>query len=543
MGLGASVQSSKVKVVKVSKSVLSPEVYSLIDIIRCKKGEERIDALKNLFEKTDIVENKLPMSSPDLGLLELLVSIITEDDKETKLLACKCLWYISRGDDTAKLNVADPNLPVIELLIKTMEECIDGSTVTNEDLLYAVIATVSRCTLVDGTLSHLYSPKFNLISAVKKLLLLEYKDFKRNTIWFLSNCFVYPSSKMLVPIFISANVPESICNILSDAINDSAAWGTHCYGSWSLTFLMRFCYHRDGASHIEQMKGVHKLLLNVQSQLISNFDQIQLFFIMTFIYGKDETVEDLDQSVLQSNKLILDDILSVFQNTINGIGGDGYSFGIFTIHSITNAIRVLSISDNNKEILVNHPDLLNLLIIVLKAFAHNDPPFTGLDGVNGLVSVGGGGADNFSVLYAIETIAQLSYYFESDEDLAKKFLKPELNFPKLLNEVLLKDPYCNWCKMQLKILQTRLNQKSFQDYIDNNSINNNTSKHIMISYSWSIGKNLVKALQAKLINMGFDVWRDETGSSVVSPMQGDVIEKMSEAIEAAHTVIICVSRW
>jgi hypothetical protein len=66
----------------------------------------------------------------------------------------------------------------------------------------------------------------------------------------------------------------------------------------------------------------------------------------------------------------------------------------------------------------------------------------------------------------------------------------------------------------------------------------------MLSYCWaSTAKpELVKALGQLLQQQGIDVWRDETGSSLVSPMSDSTDETMALAVEASSVVIICVSQ-
>ena len=105
-------------------SGVSTEVISLVDTIRSNKGDERLIALTRLFELSDVVENKAPMSSHELGLLKELANIIKEDKAEARLLAVECVWYLSR-DDEAKLNIADSQLEVIEVIINTSKECFN----------------------------------------------------------------------------------------------------------------------------------------------------------------------------------------------------------------------------------------------------------------------------------------------------------------------------------------------------------------------------------------------------------------------------------
>ena len=102
------------------------------------------------------------------------------------------------------------------------------------------------------------------------------------------------------------------------------------------------------------------------------------------------------------------------------------------------------------------------------------------------------------------------------------------------------------------------------------SSGNTVRKHVMISYAWGAKKELAVALAAELRSLGYEMWRDEEGSAIVPSMSGDTDERMaqvtytllnskrkcdliylqiihlsffllSQAIEASHAVIVCVS--
>ena len=66
-------------------------------------------------------------------------------------------------------------------------------------------------------------------------------------------------------------------------------------------------------------------------------------------------------------------------------------------------------------------------------------------------------------------------------------------------------------------------------------------QHVMISYAWGAKKELVVGMAVALRSLGYDVWRDEEGSEIVPSMSGDTDERMAQAIESSHTVIVCVS--
>ena len=67
----------------------------------------------------------------------------------------------------------------------------------------------------------------------------------------------------------------------------------------------------------------------------------------------------------------------------------------------------------------------------------------------------------------------------------------------------------------------------------------------MMSYCWSTEAKPehVKALASYLREThGYDVWRDEDGSSICGKMAGATDAKMAEAVGMSHTVVVCVSR-
>jgi hypothetical protein len=69
-------------------------------------------------------------------------------------------------------------------------------------------------------------------------------------------------------------------------------------------------------------------------------------------------------------------------------------------------------------------------------------------------------------------------------------------------------------------------------------------KHVMLSYRWvdAAKPELVKALGKLLQEQRIDVWRDETGSTLVGPMSDSTDENMALTVEASSVVVICVSQ-
>jgi hypothetical protein len=69
-------------------------------------------------------------------------------------------------------------------------------------------------------------------------------------------------------------------------------------------------------------------------------------------------------------------------------------------------------------------------------------------------------------------------------------------------------------------------------------------QHIMLSYAWFYKKDHVIALEEKLKQAGYDVWRDETGSSIVPPLgfEDTSFESIARAVENSSLIIIFVSK-
>jgi hypothetical protein len=67
--------------------------------------------------------------------------------------------------------------------------------------------------------------------------------------------------------------------------------------------------------------------------------------------------------------------------------------------------------------------------------------------------------------------------------------------------------------------------------------------HVMLSYAWGCNKKHVIAMEEKLKQLGYDIWRDENGSSIVPAMGigGSTIQCMA-MVENSSWVIIFVSR-
>jgi len=241
--------------------------------------------------------------------------------------------------------------------------------------------------------------------------------------------------------------------------------------------------------------------------------------------------------------------------------------------------------------------LLSLLVTVIRRYHENLPPMAReyKQGASTIVEfVGGGGDDVRAATAAVETCLRLSFIVDSDDEFQAKFAAPELGLEALLENVLaLPAPrqLGDETRQAAKLLLGRYpdpdggTENETPSAPKRSSIrsiasaaadgdNNDTdvpspssaaapmppapsaadggggrggaadgppAQHVMLSYAWAAKKDLVVALGNALGALGYDVWRDELGSDVVPPMSGDTDDRMAEAIEASHAVVICVS--
>jgi hypothetical protein len=207
------------------------------------------------------------------------------------------------------------------------------------------------------------------------------------------------------------------------------------------------------------------------------------------------------------------------------------------------ALSELSCSDSNK-LIMGSVRLIRLLAQSLRLFVEDKPALS-----SGLSSAEGGGEDIPSARYAVSALSQLSFLHESDESLLT-LMPPDLQLPSLLEAFASSSKDVgDDARLQARSLTKRLTPKAVDDsapspQTPSTLTTSQRRKHVMLSYCWAgaAKPELVKALGQLLQEQGVDVWRDETGSSLVGPMSDSTDETMALAVEASSVVVICVSQ-
>ena len=203
------------------------------------------------------------------------------------------------------------------------------------------------------------------------------------------------------------------------------------------------------------------------------------------------------------------------------------------------ALAELSCSDGNK-VIMGSVRIVQLLARSLRLFVESKPALT-----LGSSEAGGGGEDIPSARYAVSALAQLSFLHESDVSLPT-LMPPDLQLPSLLEAFALSSKDIgDDARLQARSLARRLTPKTLDSCVPSTqTAASHQRKHVMLSYCWAdtAKPELVRDMGLLLQAQGIDVWRDETGSSLVSPMSDSTDETMALAVEASSVVIICVSQ-
>lgn len=356
-----------------------------------------------------------------------------------------------------------------------------------------------------------------------------------------------------IDYMLSTNIHVLILNRLNGLVNlyfdiryedydeDSSNYTEMLYMSktieMAMNFFLSFGRYPQAAKNIRCISISVDLFTKLLSSEKIPINKLKSSFIISYLVGKEEGRSN--KSLLALYPELSTYLLLIFENTLNCEGGDEWDFGTFEIPSIIIAILCLSISDDNKALMIDLP-LLPYIVLVLDLFISDSGPLEKIGG-----SALGGGQDIESAEAAIETLLQLSFYFDDDDELRSKYMTPELKIAEMMISILQlpssKGISAN-AKKNAAILLKRLTPiliSEPKEVVQHEKSASN--KHIMLSYAWGANKSRVIDLQKSLMEKGFDIWRDEDGSSILGSMSGNTDERMAEAIEAAETIIVCVS--
>lgn len=588
----SSVIENKIRIASPSLGLLPV----LVDVIREDKGDARAKACDLLSNLSLVETNCLIMAFPNLGLLPILMETIREDFSDARVYAMVTLhhlllsipgdqsiistletqfvttfshaWYISEEDILEYLNTS-PECGLLHLLVRSIASDKDGRRGTRA-LDLKVLSIVS-----DEMESKVYlgAPDISLLPILRDIITVTEGSEREDSILILFSLTVADSPSLAYMVSTELGLLPVLLNVLNSVVGSlridlcSLLWNLAEHSSvevamrlieskvhftlvnilflagpdpkfWVddhpkkiLCFLMNLARFDFTASAIKST-GV----INFLNQLISidtGSERLKSIFCLALTVGRDEHSSD---QFTASDLVLLSD---VFSNTLASKGGQGYILGTFCIKLVVSAILAVSTSDLNRQLLVNAPEILGMLISVLKMFSSNSEP---------IELCGGGGQDLEAIVATVETLLQLSFAFEDDRDLQNSYMTPNYDIPNLLKQCIDIPPTGGRAKLPVSSIRTanillkRLSSKSSSSVPGSPIVKYSGSRHVMVSYAWGTNKPLVVEFCTKLRILGADVWRDDDGSKVLQQMSGSTDDRMAEAIERSEAVIIFVSR-
>ena len=503
-------------------STLQDELAALVTIIREDRGEARVKALATTMDMALAKDDRRKvMGDSSLELLPALVSAIVEDKGEARVNALGTTWGLSRDNGNKKV-MGDSSLGLFSALVSVIHEDKGEARVNALSTLQNLSVDIDN-NKVMGVSS------LGLLSALVSVIREDKGEARKKALAATRNLSVLLEN---ADTFVQMDLHGRLFDVLNDPTVDGDS------RDYLMTATMVYCRYPPAARAFRTITGVVDAVSLLTGETGAN--GLKATFILSQLVGRDESNSKANtQSLLQSRPATLDQLVDVLENNIALRNGADYELGIFDLNAVTSAVLSLCTSDANKSVMVKSRRLLELLVQLLQSFIDNNPQYE-KEGI-GRGGVGGGGKDIETATYVTHSLLQLSFYYPDDRLLVSVYMTADLNLVDLLQQLLnlpaerQLESYTMQCASNLLMrLLCRLD-------LAENFVSTAKHQHVMLSYAWGAKKQLVINFQTELQQLGYDVWRDEDGSSIVPAMSGAVDDRMAEAIEASYAVIICVS--
>jgi hypothetical protein len=554
MGAGASVPN-EVRV----------KVLSLVNRLKTTSGDERIGIFEELEERyTTTEEHRELLCHPEVNLFQIVKDILIsleEVDDGSLSFAVTFLLRLSLND-SGQVIIGSREMDLVPVLAKLMKQTTDDAVSVNSGVI------LGNCAIMQSSHESLMKPEIGFLEYWKKKMLEDDNDAQiYDPLAFL---VVHMTDDNIVHQFQSLGLVEMLFKKLSSYGSDPFKWEEEVTVNTSsiLNFFTWYSRSAIAAKIVREVVGSSKFFLELLTH--DKKEGIQATIIAANIYGKEEK-NQFTNFLLESNKGILPfllDVLEILLNSSNPLNTErraileslqtrGFDYFGILVKDIASALRNLSISDGNKNIMISYSNRLFALISqTIKLYIDNSEVCKVIQDNGVRCTLGGGGKDYESVETLLEVLLQLSFQFDEDKHASVTMtdafiVKDCFNIQELLEELLKiandrslpfsAKSFATTLLNRLKSAGNTVKEETSQPKASSEANKERPARHIMLSYSWSANKPLVVSLGNKLKEMGYDIWRDEEGSSILPSMSGDVTDMMAEAIQLSHMMIIFVS--
>ena len=474
---------------------------ALLDTIKsgAPTKDQKKDTAKAIYDLAIKEKNRLSLGQ-NSDLLEVLVSLINNDDDDdyvilqTKSTACKALWSLSFGDTTNRVSIAKhPNLLRSTILALSKDSHMEKA---------------QRSESASGILNNIATD---------------------------SNA---------AAIAIGSGIHEMLLNFLKTMVDsaDASSVSSSSIFCHLLKPMVRLSRNSESALQLKHAGAVPVLTKLVPLMKNDNEDELLPIVSIVLILGRDES----HNSEIPLN-VYVSRVVQVLDQTLHCKDGDPWCLNNFGLKVLLGSCVALSVSDAHIPFLIQ-TTVLDLLIVVLRMYVDGATELQYAPEPRSVVRPGGGGDDEESAALAIEVLCQLSLHFEDKVELGKYMTKgsglsdlleaaigvPESRSHRLNSEAIhgarlligyLKEAH----KVRLTIstsLLPDINNLQSTELLSPSVSPSKKKKHVMLSYCWA-QQHLVIEFGTRLKNKGYEVWRDQEGSSLVPAMSGNTDERMA----------------
>jgi hypothetical protein len=520
----------------------------LIKVIQESTGSTRANGLRDLQQLCSKHENKEVLClDEDLALLSSLKQLLeaNRDDLNCVSWIISCINRFSLVSNPCTSVMCSKELALLPVLMSLLSSLSDESTIS------MIEVTIANCSMFEASHNVLLSSEIGWLDYLEKRLKEKPNDFVTYQ-RFVSFACSLENEKVLV--LINRKIPEIVLQnvLLYGSVEKKWSQKNTEMVDQAIRFVMYVSKLINGSRYLKNHFNDTSNLVSFLHSIISStlpsalMMKIRSLIIFANVYGRDENNERT-KALLSTHRDILPLLLDITDAIVNcGTNRNefkellekGFRYG-FRLSVVAVALRNLSISDENKKIMINYPKLISLACQGIRLFIDDAPECKGMNpGDNYFQPSGGGGKDVITVENLLELILQLSFISENkyfSHYSICEMMKQLIALPSSRNLSFEGKQFAQQLLAKLDPPDLKREESLAVDVV--------VAHHIMLSYSWSANKDLVVAFGNKLKEMGYDVWRDEEGSSIFGPMSmtGNTLDAMTSAVEKSYMMIIFVS--
>jgi hypothetical protein len=424
------------------RRVLS-DAKKLSKVIQQSSGETRLKAVKDLQKLCGKPENMEFLCLNEdrsllLSLKRLLVTI--EDDDNCLSWIVLCISWLSGGDISSKAAISSKELALLPIFMKMLR-----SSAFDEKMIDRIEVTITVCSDFEGCHEYLLSTEIGWLDYLEKRL--KEKPNDKKSYWWFAN-FITNMRNENILLLIDRKIPEIVLQKMVSYGSNEMRWSKDDgeVTDMVIKFVMYFSQSINGSRYLNEFFNLHHQYNSFLFELLPSTSMVSVraVIIVANVYGREENNERT-KALLSSHPAILPlliDIMDAIMNwdvskeVIKELIKKGFRYG-FKLSVVSIALKNLSISDENKKIMIKYPKLISLACQGIRLFIDNAPERKGMNpGETWYCEGGGGGKDWLTVENLLELLLQLSFVFEDDVDLKSFFITSSYDLKKMMNDLL-----------------------------------------------------------------------------------------------------------